>query len=260
MHILLTNDDGLLAPGLLAAYAGLKARGHRVTACAPDSQRSASSHSVTLDRPVKAAPWTMPDGALGFAVYGTPADCVRLGLTALAREPVDLVVSGLNDDTNLGFDINYSGTVAAALEAAAAGYPALAASFERAAVMDWDLAVQVLAAVVDSLKTWQLAPGLAVNLNIPARLTAGREDWFWTRTKPEANADYYEGAPHPDGSVLYRRRRPLEPDVPDLGREPDNDVEHALLGHITLSPILPHSCPEAVLARLAAAGRGLQGA
>jgi len=251
LHILLTNDDGLLAPGLQAAYAGLKARGHRVTACAPDSQRSASSQAVTLNRPVKAAPWAMPDGATGFAVYGTPADCARLGLTALAREPVDLVVSGLNDDTNLGFDVNYSGTVAAAIEAAAAGYPALAASVERAEAMDWPLAVQILAAVVDSLKTWKLPPGVAVNLNIPARLTT--DVWFWTMTRPEASPDYYKGEPHPDGSVLYRRCRTLEP-APDPGREPENDVEHLLRGHITLSPILPHTCPEAVLARLAAAG------
>jgi len=255
LHILLTNDDGLLAPGLQAAYAGLKARGHRLTVCAPDSQRSASSLAVTLNRPIKAAPWTMPDGALGFAVYGTPADCARLGLTTLAREPVDLVVSGLNDDSNLGFDVNYSGTVAAAIEAAAAGRPALAASLERSESMDWELAVQVLAAVVDSLGTWELAPGLAVNLNIPARLTTGRDEWFWTRTKPESSRDYYEGEPHPDGSVLYRRCRPSEL-APDPAREPGNDVEHARRGHITLSPVLPHTCPEAVLARLAAAGRG----
>jgi 5'-nucleotidase len=254
MHILLTNDDGLMAPGLQAAYAGLKARGYRVTACAPDSQRSASSQAVTLDRPVKAAPWAMPDGALGFAVYGTPADCARLGLTTLAREPVDLVVSGINDDTNLGFDINYSGTVAAAIEAASAGYPSLAASVERAEDIDWKLSVHVLVAVVDSMRTWKLPPGMVVNLNIPAKLTTGRNEWFWTRTKTESSADYYEGEPHPDGSVLYYRRRPLDP-PPDLEREPNNDVEHNSRGHITLSPILPHSCSEAVLARLTANGK-----
>jgi 5'-nucleotidase len=195
----------------------------------------------------------MPDGALGFAVYGTPADCALLGLTNLAREPVDMVVSGLNDDTNLGFDVNYSGTVAAAIEAAAAGYPALAASLERSEAMDWKLAVHVLVAVVDSLRTWKLPPGLAVNLNIPARLTTGRNNWFWTRIRPESSADYYAAEPHPDGYMLYHRRRPLA-SPPDMEREPDNDVEHSRQGHITLSPILPHSCPEAVLARLAAAG------
>ncbi|MDR3038530.1 MAG: 5'/3'-nucleotidase SurE [Candidatus Adiutrix sp.] len=255
MHILLTNDDGLMAPGLLAAYAALKARGHRVTACAPDGQRSASSQAVTLDRSIKAAPWAMPDGALGFAVYGTPADCSRLGFSVLAREPVDLVVSGLNDDTNLGFDINYSGTVAAALEAAAAGYPALAASVEKSGVYDWKLAGHVLVAVVDSMRAWSLPRGLAVNLNIPARLATGRNDWFWTRPQVEPSEDYYEGAPHPDGSVLYRRLRNPNP-AQDQSREPANDVEHACLGRITLSPIVPHGCHEAALARLAAAGGG----
>jgi len=251
LHILLTNDDGLLAPGLQAAYAGLKARGHKVTACAPDSQRSASSRSVTLYQSLKASPWRLPDGALGFAVYGTPADCVLLGLTALAPEPVDVVVSGFNDDSNLGYDTNYSGTVAAALEAAAAGYPALAASLERSEVMDWPLAAEILVAVVDSLKTWKLAPGLAVNLNIPARLTTDPGDWFWTRLKAEPSRDYFEGTPHPDGSVHYRRHRVPAP-APDLEREPGNDVEHFLRGRITLSPILFQSSPEEVLARLAA--------
>ncbi|MDR1043957.1 MAG: 5'/3'-nucleotidase SurE [Candidatus Adiutrix sp.] len=254
MHILLTNDDGLMAPGLLAAYEALKARGHQVTACAPDSQRSASSQSVTLRRPIKAAPWAMPDGALGFAVYGTPADCARLGFSVLAREPVGLVVSGINDDSNLGFDINYSGTVAGALEAASAGYPALAASLERGAGYDWKRAVHILVAVVDSLSSWNLPQGVAVNLNIPDKLSTSRNEWFWTRPHPSPAEDYYEGEPHPDGSVLYRRLRGPAKAVAgaDEPGRPDSDVAHALAGHITLSPIMPHACHEPTLKRLMA--------
>lgn len=241
-----------MAPGLLAAYAALKERGHQVTACAPDGQRSASSQSVTLRRPIKVAPWAMPDGALGFAVYGTPADCARLGFSVLAKEPVDLVISGINDDLNLGYDINYSGTVAGAVEAAAAGYPALAASLERSAVPDWKRAVHILIAVVDNLSSWNIPRGVAINLNIPDKLSTGRNDWFWTRPHMAPADDYYEGEPHPDGSVMYQRlRSPVSDLVKAVDQEcPDTDVAHCRNGHITLSPIMPHGVHEATLNRL----------
>lgn len=252
MHILLTNDDGLLAPGLLTAYAALKERGHRVTACAPDSQRSAASHSITMRRPLKAAPWAMPDGALAFAVYGTPADCARLGLTALAKEPVDLVVSGINDDLNLGYDINYSGTVGGAVEAASAGFPAIAASVERSANYDWKRAVHILVAVIDSYSSWNIPQGVAINLNIPAELSTGRNDWFWAKPHPKPADDYYEASPHPDGSVLYKRLRGPMAQLLTEGEDisPTTDVAHALKGHITLSPILGRACHLKTLDRL----------
>ena len=257
MHILLTNDDGLMAPGLLAAYAALKERGHQVTACAPDGQRSACSQSVTLRTPIKVAPWAMPDGALGFAVYGTPADCARLGFSALAKEPVDLVLSGINDDLNLGFDINYSGTVAAAIEAAAAGYPSLAVSVERTEAYDWKRAVHIVVAVVDSFSSWNIPQGVAVNLNIPDKLSTGRNDWFWAKPHPAPADDYYEGEPHPDGSVLYQRLRGSAFDLAfESEREnPVTDVAHARLGHITLSPITPHGWHDGTLRRLAVDNR-----
>jgi 5'-nucleotidase len=255
LHILLTNDDGLMAQGILTAYAALKDRGHQVTVCAPDRQRSAASQSVTLREPIKAAPWAMPDGSLGFAVYGTPADCARLGFSVLAKNPVDLVISGINDDYNLGFDINYSGTVAAALEAAAAGYPALAVSVERADNYDWKVAAHVLLAVTDNLSSWNIPQGVAVNLNIPARLSTSRNDWFWTRPHPAPSEDFYEGEPHPDGSVLYRRLRNLDQGPESGDDEPTTDVGHARRGRITLSPIVPHGGHEATLVRLAT-GRG----
>lgn len=242
-----------MAPGLLAAYHALKERGHKVTACAPDGQRSASSQSVTLRQPVKVAPWAMPDGELGFAVYGTPADCSRLGFSVLAKEPVDLVVSGINDDFNLGYDINYSGTVAAAVEAASAGYPALAASIERSANHDWKRAGHVLVAVIDNFISWKLPLRVAVNLNIPAKLSTGRNNWFWTKPHPDPAEDFYEGQLHPDGSVLYQR---LRGPAYDINVPPESelmfDLDHARAGHITLSPITAHGCHDLTLNRLIA--------
>ena len=122
MRILLTNDDGIDAPGL-AVLADLCREWGDVVVVAPDQERSGCGHATTTSRPLRVA----DRGPGRFAVDGTPADCVRLGLTRLAGE-VDWVVSGINRGGNLGVDIHLSGTVAAAREAALAGRPALALS------------------------------------------------------------------------------------------------------------------------------------
>ncbi len=239
----------------MTLYRALKERGHRVTVCAPNSQRSAASQSVTLRQPIKASPWAMPDGDLGFAISGTPADCSHLGCRALAREPVDMVVSGLNDDFNLGYDINYSGTVAAAMEAASMGYPALAASLERSRVHDWKTAAHIVIGVIDSFSSWNIAQGVAVNLNIPARLSTGRNEWFWAPPHPTASADDYEASPQPDGSALYQRRRSPAEDMASGPSPLDSDLIQARRGRITLSPLLPHGFHRGLLERLAADNR-----
>lgn len=105
-----------------------RARGHRVTVCAPRYPQSAKSHALTIHTPLCAHPAAMEGAAAAWQVEGTPADCTRLGLRALAQEPVDLVISGINDGWNLGLLTYVSGTVAAAREAAFLGYPALALS------------------------------------------------------------------------------------------------------------------------------------
>jgi 5'-nucleotidase len=246
VRILLINDDGLEADGIRTAYAALTAAGHQVTACAPDRERSAQSQSVTLREPLKVVSVVMSDGAVGYAVSGTPADCSRLGFTALAQPPIDLVVSGINNDTNLGFDANYSGTVAAALEAAAAGYPALAASLERAASYDWDSAGRILAKVVEALPAWRLPPGVAINLNIPARIADPQ--WVWTTLNPVPPMDYYLKENRADGGCDYRRLR-IEESCP---AEPDSDLALCRLGRITLCPLVSVSHHAELLQRLKA--------
>jgi 5'-nucleotidase len=132
--VLITNDDGVQAPGLLALYNALSAAGFRVVVCAPDRPRSASGHAITLHKPLRIKKVTLANGAEAFACSGTPADCSALGLLEVATpnmagvEKVDCVVSGINHGPNLGWDVTYSGTVAAAIEATIYGYPAIAVS------------------------------------------------------------------------------------------------------------------------------------
>jgi 5'-nucleotidase len=124
MNILITNDDGILAPGLALLAEVCRAVG-AVTVVAPDREQSGTSHSLTLHRPIR--PMRRPDGA--FQVDGTPTDCVMLALEALMPERPDFVFSGVNHGPNMGEDVLYSGTVAAAMEAVVLGVPGIAISF-----------------------------------------------------------------------------------------------------------------------------------
>lgn len=123
MRILLTNDDGIHAPGIHALKTTLDALGE-VFLVAPERPRSAAGHAITLHKPLRITPLTLPDGRKAFATNGTPTDCVTLGLDVLMEGRCDLVVSGINAGSNLGWDLTYSGTVAAAIEGAVLNVPA----------------------------------------------------------------------------------------------------------------------------------------
>jgi 5'-nucleotidase len=144
--ILLTNDDGVAAPGIAAVRAALAEVGEVVVA-APDRERSAASHSISLDRPLRVE--ELEAGV--FSIDGTPVDCVYLGLLHLVPRRPTLVVSGINNGYNLGSDVFYSGTVAGAVEGALRGIPALAVSLERRKPQDFSHAARFAAALAAEL-------------------------------------------------------------------------------------------------------------
>ena len=183
MIVLLTNDDGIDAPGLSALEAACRGRGCRMVVVAPKEPHSGCGHRVTTDRPLVLE----QVGADRFHVDGTPADCVRLALTTLLRPKgedcgvaddralVDWVFSGINAGGNLGVDIHHSGTVAAAREAALHGVPALAASHyhRREEPIDWGRAAAWMAEVFTEVLPMHLAPGEFWNVNLPHPIGAG---------------------------------------------------------------------------------------
>lgn len=165
MHILLVNDDGIFAPGIHAlCEAALKA-GHRVSVSAPDRERSAASHAITLRNLLKAQKVEMPGTVNAWAVDGTPADCARLGL--YLSEGVDAVISGINNGPNLGAACVYSGTVGAAMEAAMSGVPALASSMGKYGCEDYSVAAQLTVRVAEWMLDHPLRKGEIYNLNVP---------------------------------------------------------------------------------------------
>ncbi|MES2615955.1 MAG: 5'/3'-nucleotidase SurE [Bdellovibrionota bacterium] len=128
MHILLTNDDGYQAKGIQSLYSHLKSLGHKVTMVAPKSERSAQSHAMTFYQPVQVEQISHDI----YAVSGTPADCVAIGISRVLKDNCpDIIVSGINHGFNVGVDVNYSGTVGAATEAALMGHKALAVSMDN---------------------------------------------------------------------------------------------------------------------------------
>ncbi len=173
MNILLTNDDGYDAPGLLAAYKSVQGRGE-VHVVAPSRERSACSHAISIRSPIHVERIEHEVMGTVFAVDGTPADCVRLAFAALVKEPITLVLSGINRGANAGVDTFYSGTVAGAREAAILGIPAVAVSQSIRAGLetDWAAATECASFLIDELLAEPLpAPGYWC-VNLPAPIPA----------------------------------------------------------------------------------------
>lgn len=170
MHLLVTNDDGVTAPGLLALAEALKGLG-KVSILAPDRNWSASGHVKTLHRPLRVKEVELADGRIALASDGAPSDCVALALLGLLDEPIDLVVSGINPLANLGHDVTYSGTVTAAMEAVIFGVPGVAISLDSAenhkGRLDFSAAGQVARQVVSVLIKHGLPKKTLLNVNVP---------------------------------------------------------------------------------------------
>ena len=222
MNILLTNDDGIHSKALRLLHGRLTDH-HRVTVVAPDRERSAISHAITLQRPLRAEMMALGDGFFGYAVSGTPADCVKLALLDLMDDRPDLVVAGINPGVNLGVNINYSGTVAAAREAALGGIAALSVSIAGRGADRFAEAAGVVLELTAVIGRHGLPFGTFLNVNIPdadigaisgvrfSRQGIQRfDEYIDKRVDPRDRAYYWQGldrqtfesSPEVDGTAL----------------------------------------------------------
>jgi len=163
-RVLITNDDGIDAPGLAALRRGAAALGE-VWVVAPQLEASATSHAVSLARPL----WTQEVGERQFTVSGTPTDCVFIALGQLMPAPPDLLISGINRGGNLAVDVTYSGTVGAAMEGTIRGVPSMAVSRNSYEAGDYGPAVEVATHIGSLLLNHGLPRGVYLNVNVPAR-------------------------------------------------------------------------------------------
>jgi 5'-nucleotidase len=165
MRVLVSNDDGVDAPGIRILASGLRDAGHEVLVVAPDRDRSGASNSLTLDMPVR----VIRHDASTWRVYGTPTDCVHVAITGMLEVEPDLVVSGINNTANLGDDVIYSGTVAAAMEGRFLGLPALALSLASADHQGrhYDTAARAAVEIIARLAIDLLPADTILNVNVP---------------------------------------------------------------------------------------------
>ena len=198
MHFLLSNDDGYQSPGLSALADALLAIG-KVTVVAPDRDRSGASNSLTLDSPLH-----INQDARGFYyVNGTPTDCVHLAITGLLDEEPDMVLSGINSGANLGDDVLYSGTVAAAMEGRFLGCPAIAFSQCGEQPADYGGSVDVAMRIIKTLLRQPLEEDMLLNINIPEKLLTQDSNFVATRLGNRHKSEPAIMVRDPRGRAVY---------------------------------------------------------
>ncbi|HEX5309736.1 MAG TPA: 5'/3'-nucleotidase SurE [Solirubrobacteraceae bacterium] len=244
LQVLLTNDDGIEADGLQALRrALLQVEGVRLVVIAPDGNRSAMARSITTRRPLWVEQIDFADGTSGYATDGTPVDCVRLARLGLVEGfQAQLVVSGINHGANLGDDITYSGTVAAALEGVVLGLPAIAVSqqsrgrsldFRFDGGFDFDVAALFVARLVERLEDVPMPPRTLLNVNVPAGEPSGVEV---TSLGRRIYRDELKLAAQEDG-MPQRRRYWIYGADPGYHDDPGTDLAAVAAGRVAVTPI-----------------------
>ncbi|SBV97994.1 5'-nucleotidase SurE [uncultured delta proteobacterium] len=232
MIVALTNDDGIRAHGLRSMYKALLDAGHTVRVVAPTSEQSAVGHAITVRDPLRVKQCT-ENGFTGISVSGTPADCVKLGISALLDEEPDIVVSGINAGANVGPDIMYSGTVAAAREAAAMGYPAMALSFDSFKEADLTEYARYAVSLMEKIVWHEIPERRVVNVNFP-NLPFSKAKGL--KVCPQTSAvwhDWYHEYMDPRGTPCWW----LDGDIPSDQVAPGTDRALLTEGWITLTPL-----------------------
>ena len=242
VRILVTNDDGIASRGLLELAAALGSAGD-VTVVAPATNMTAASRSITLREEVLVDELDLPDGSVGFAVAGTPTDCVRFAMLGLAGEPPELVVSGINLGANLGDDVGYSGTVAAAVEGLFAGLPAIAVSQRSLpGTREWDAegrsfdyraVASFTARLVEHITQHGLPQGTLLNVNAPGLTPDQLNGVRVTRLGRRIYRTTLELVSRQSGRRQYR----LYDDDPSYHREDGTDFTAIADGCISVTPL-----------------------
>lgn len=233
MRILLTNDDGVFAPGLRALRKELGRLGE-VTVIAPALEQSGVGHSITLLTPLVVKPVDAEDGSsLGFVVEGSPADCVKLAVCELLDRPPDLIVSGINAGANAGINVLYSGTVAAAIEGAFFRITSIAVSLELAEHFDYPRAARYAADVIEKILDNNPPAGSLFNVNLPSHVLGEPKGVRVVPMGVGRHGEGFERRQDPRGRTYYW----MTYTPPYHLDGPETDVTSLSEGYVTVTPL-----------------------
>jgi 5'-nucleotidase len=231
-YILLTNDDGIFAPGLYALYLSLREIAE-ISIVAPDSERSAVGHAITISDPLRVSEFEKNGQFFGHAVNGTPADCVKIAYYALLSKKPDMVVSGINYGSNTGINVIYSGTVSAATEGTILGIPSFAISLTTFRDAYFDYAAKFGARLVGKILEHGLPKGTFLNVNVPNVQEAEIRGVAVTRMGAGMYEDKYDKRIDPRNHVYYW----LTGSKMDLDEGPETDDGAIRNNMVSVTPI-----------------------
>ncbi|RAO98946.1 stationary phase survival protein SurE [Petrotoga sp. 9PW.55.5.1] len=233
MNILLSNDDGIMSPGIITLKKYLEEK-HKVYVSAPDIERSATGHGITVRNPLWAKKVKFGDTFFGHAVNGTPADCVKIGLEAIYKDiKFDIVISGINRGANLGTDILYSGTVSAALEGAVNGYPSIAVSCVDFSEPNFEDAAKVVLDILEKMEIKFWPEFTTLNVNVPKIPYDEIKGIKVTRQSKRRYEDYFEERKDPFGNSYYW----MLGNIIEDDKDPNSDYHVIQEGYVSVTPL-----------------------
>ncbi|MGI6188524.1 MAG: 5'/3'-nucleotidase SurE [Clostridiales bacterium] len=237
MRILVCNDDGIYSNGILQLASSMSRIGE-TTVVAPDEERSATGHAITLHKPLRVKPVNLPKlNIRAYAVNGTPADCVKIGYDIVMERKVDLVISGINKGPNLGTDVLYSGTVSAAFEGAILGLPSIAVSLVSYDSDDYAYAGKIAVQVAERLMENSLPLGTILNINVPAVPEKDIKGIKTVRLGVRRYAENYIKRIDPRGRPYYWLTGEAIDEDETAGCEIDTDISAIIHNYVTITPI-----------------------
>ncbi len=232
MEILITNDDGIYAEGIYALASAMRKVGN-VTVVAPDTQRSAVGHAITITDPLRVVEAKRNGKFFGYAASGTPADCVKLGIKAIMKKRPDLVVSGVNLGGNQAYNILYSGTVSGATEGALLGIPSMAVSLDTFVKPDFAPSAAFAAKLAVQMMKRRVPAGTLINVNVPHLPAKRIKGVRVTNQSRTCFNDWFDKRKDPHGNTYYWMTGDYKPEDPDKA----SDLNALLDGYISVTPI-----------------------
>lgn len=246
MRILISNDDGIYSGGIRALTEGL-VQNNDVYVVAPDRERSATGHSLTLHRPLRLDEVSHLPGVKGaYETDGTPSDCVKIAIGAILKEPPEVVISGINHGPNMGTDVLYSGTVSAAMEGAIFNIPSIAISLADHKPQDFSCAVTFVSKLLKTISQVKFPDRTLLNINIPALPLSEIAGIEITKLGVRPYNDYFEKRVDPRGKTYYW----LAGEAMEEDELPGTDVYAVRNNQISITPVTIHMTNEKMLPEL----------